>query len=220
MSFQKTPAVPASQPALPPLGVPAIPTSGVSKPAVEVPPIEINVQAPVPPIAPAADPEKPRPLKIVASQDEVFRLEGDTVLFRRIQKELGDKKDDFPVTSPLVDLKTPYAAKTSTYPPMQVKLEPTYVVHRRLYFEDKNAERAGWDLGALQPFLSAGIFARDVFWLPHNVASGLWINRWDTSVGKCPPGSPTPYYLYPHGFTVSGLMWQAPLVTGLVFIFP
>ena len=29
--------------------------------------------------------------------------------------------------------------------PSTVVLEPGYVVHRRLYFEEKNAERYGWD---------------------------------------------------------------------------
>ena len=101
---------------------------------------------------------------------------------------------------------------------MRTLLEPNYIVHRRLYFEEMNGERTGWDLGPLQPFLSTAYFAKDVFLLPHNWASGFHKNRYDTSAGKCLPGSTTPYYLYPPGFTVSGLMFQVPLVTGLAFV--
>ncbi|MBX3400658.1 MAG: hypothetical protein KF873_18125 [Gemmataceae bacterium] len=226
LTFQKP-----VEPTLPPMGIPAIPASTQKASSAELPalpvstekrPAEIavpDVRTPVltqnePPAKPAeTTPFEPR-------KDDVFRLDGDAVRNRRIQKELGDRMDEFPKPTPLVAPGTAYAAKTGNYPPVMAKVEPTYVIHRRLYFEEPNSERAGWDMGALQPIHSAYRFTRDCVFLPQNVASGFWKNRWDTSAGKCQPGAPTPYYLYPRGYTVSGMLWQVPLTVGLVFIFP
>jgi hypothetical protein len=219
-----------AEPTLPPLGVPAVPASSVKSPAIEVPAIPVSNVKP-PELAPVPKPEtkviqeppvaKAAPTPVFEpKRDDVFRLDGDAVRNRRIQKELGDKTDEFPRPASLVPPGTAYTPKTGTYPPAMAKLEPAYVVHRRLYFEEPNAERAGWDMGAIQPILSAYRFTRDVVFLPQNVASGFWKNRFDTSAGKCLPGAPTPYYLYPRGYTVSGLLWQVPVTVGLVFIFP
>lgn len=158
--------------------------------------------------------------KIEPLRENVFRLDSDSVLNERIQKDKVIRDVPVPSVTVLVPPGTEYTPKTSTYEPKKILIEPSYVVHRRLYFERMNAERAGWDLGAVQPIVSAAGFVHDVVFWPHNVASGFWKNRWETSAGKCPPGAPTPLYLYPRGYTVSGMLWQAPLVTGLVFIFP
>src|SRR5207244_10717345 len=66
----------------------------------------------------------------------------------------------------------PYVSKTASYPPMQASYYSTYVVHRRLHFEDKNTERYGWDLGIIQPAVSAFLFYKDVFLWPQSLASG------------------------------------------------
>jgi hypothetical protein len=154
------------------------------------------------------------------SRSEIFRFSNDAELNDRIRSQLKNTKDKFPEMTSLSEGSGPYVPKTASYPPMQTKILPSYIVHRRLYFEEMNAERAGWDLGVIQPFVSAAYFSRDVFLLPHNIGSGLWKNRWDTNIGKCPPGAPTPYYLYPHGFTPGGVLLFATFYTGLPFIFP
>ena len=112
----------------------------------------------------------------------------------------------------------PYQPKTAMYPPRTLFIEPTYVVHRRLHFEDKNTERAGWDLGPLQTLVSAGQFYRGVIFWPYNLASGCVHGFWDTSAGKCLPGSPTPYYLYPHAVTLTGTAAEAGIITGVSFL--
>ncbi len=224
VQFQKSDPVPAV-PAVRVLSVPAVPTttsrsnSNKQSYTIEVPPIEIERS----PVSTQNKPEQgPNVVvpRVLPNKDDVFRLDNDQTLHEQIQRELGNQKDLFPKAGSLIDPGTQYVPKTVNYPAMQAKLEPTYVIHRRLYFEDKNAERGGWDLGAIQPFVSAGWFARDLLQLPHNVASGVWKNRWDTSAGKCLPGDPTPYYLYPRGYTVSGLMMQSTVLVGLPFIFP
>ena len=92
-------------------------------------------------------------------------------------------------------------------------------IHRRLLFEEKNAERAGWDLGPMQTLLSAAYFYRDVLSLPHNLASGCVTGFWSTSAGKCLPGSPSPYYVYPLGLTLTGSAVEGAAVTGGLFLF-
>lgn len=213
LSFQKS-----AEPTLPPLSVPAIPVSNVRPPAADAPSIAAgNAQVQAQLEKPTGEPM----VKIlVPKREDVFRLESDAVRNGRMQRELGDKKDAFPTLYAVAIADAAYTPKTATYPAMQAKLEPNYVIHGRLYFETMNTERGAWDLGALQPFISSGQFMKGVLFLPHNVASGIWRNRWDTSAGKCKPGDSTPLYMYPPGFTVSGLMWQTSVVVGLPFIFP
>jgi len=105
------------------------------------------------------------------------------------------------------------------YEPMVATLEPGYVVHRRLYFEDKNSERYGWDLGMFQPALSATIFYKDVLFWPHKLASNP-MAQFDTSAGLCPPGSPVPYYLYPPELTLGGSLLGTAAVLGTIFLLP
>ncbi len=105
------------------------------------------------------------------------------------------------------------------YAPAQVLLEPGYVVHRRMHFEEKNSERYGWDLGFAQPFVSAGYFFKDVLFWPSHLTSNLF-ERYDTSAGKCPPGSPVAYYLYPPNITFRGGLVETAAVVGTVLLLP
>ena len=94
-----------------------------------------------------------------------------------------------------------YQPKTVKYEPHKLLIEPGYVVHRRLHFEEKNAERIG-----------LGPSARCRRWCLRGTSGwtrccGRRASRsecvygfWDTSAGKCLPGSTSPYYLYPPGF--------------------
>lgn len=104
-------------------------------------------------------------------------------------------------------------------PPTAVLAEPSYVVYRRLYFEEKNAERYGWDLGPIQPLVSTGYFFRDLALLPHNLAS-YPCRRFDTNAGQCRPGDPVPYILYPPEFTATGLLAETGVIYLLAAAFP
>lgn len=124
----------------------------------------------------------------------------------------------FPELKPLVPPGTPYVAKTVKLPPGRGIYEPAFVIHRRLHFEEKNSERQGWDLGFFQPFVSTASFYKNALLWPNSLVSGLEVGFWDASAGKCLPGTPTPYYLYPPGLTVSGMMAEAAAFTGGAFI--
>ncbi len=170
------------------------------------------------------DKEKLKPtsdLSGLPSRDEVFRMISDKELDARILKDLKKTPDvKFPEPAPLKSGNDVYVSRVNTYAPIQILVEPNYVVHRRLYFEEVNSERSGWDAGPIQSVISAGYFYKDVLFWPHNLASGFWKNRYDVSSGKCMPGSPTPYYLYPPGFTAGGTLTEAVVLTGTAFIFP
>ena len=170
------------------------------------------------------------PTQTSITREKAFRLMSDAELNKRIADELvqeaRDRKIDSkpsnfapPAVTPLVPVGTVYQSKTASYPPAQTLLEPKYVVHRRLLFEEKNSERHGWDLGFVQPVVSAAFFYKDVFMWPTHLASHLW-ERYDTSAGKCPPGSPVPYFLYPPEVDILGLGTGASVMVGAAFIFP
>lgn len=184
------------------------------------------------PSPPAATPPGNR------TRPEVRRLESDEQLLRRIIDELkGEererRKDDptwrqpgpefyqMPAIEPLVPAGTPYVAKPirEGYPAMRSVIEPDYVVHRRLYFEEKNSERYGWDLGIVQPVISTLYFYKDTLLWPAKLASNPF-ERYDTSAGKCLPGSPVPYYLYPPEVDLFGASVGAATIVGAAVILP
>jgi hypothetical protein len=138
------------------------------------------------------------------------------------EKKYSPDQERYLVFPPMPVISPPgvaYQAKTSTYPPHQAILEPGYVVHRRLHFEELNAERYGWDLGPLQTLVSAAYFFGDVLAWPHSLASGCEYGFWETSAGKCAPGSPVPYYLYPPKITASGSAFETLVVLTTAFAF-
>ena len=112
-----------------------------------------------------------------------------------------------------------YAPKTAGYSPTTALIEPGYLVHRRLFYEEKNSERYGWDLGFIQPLVSTAAFYKDAFLFPAHLASNLY-ERYDTSAGKCLPGSPVPYYLYPEEITPFGATVGALAIVGTAFVAP
>jgi hypothetical protein len=147
-------------------------------------------------------------------------------LEREVREQLALKKDpernasyQFPPLPVISPPGVAYQAKTANYPPRQAILEPGYVVHRRLHFEERNAERQGWDLGPMQTLVSAAYFFGDVLAWPHSLASGFHYGFWETSAGKCAPGSTTPYYLYPPKLTASGSAFETLVIVTTAFAF-
>lgn len=88
--------------------------------------------------------------------------------------------------------------KPRNFAPMTMRVEPAYIVHRRLFFEEKNAERYGWELGFLQPFVSTAAFYQDVIFFPKHLLTQC--RYWETNAGLCLPGDPVPFLWYPPEF--------------------
>lgn len=116
----------------------------------------------------------------------------------------------FPRRDPIT--KQPFAAQTRS-------VEPFYVCHGRLFFEQPNFERAGWNFGVLQPAISLGTFYYDLALLPYHACSDLQ-NRYECSAGKCLPGDPSPLLVPRERFSVTGLVGQGSVLLGGAFLFP
>jgi hypothetical protein len=110
-----------------------------------------------------------------------------------------------------------YVART--YPPSVERVEPMYVCYGRLYFEEKNSERYGWDLGMLQPLVSAGTFYLDLLSVPYNYGTRP-CQRYEADAGYCLPGDPVPYLIYPVELSLAGGILEAGTAVGLAAIFP
>ena len=148
-----------------------------------------------------------------------IRLESEEAMRERIRQERRNKQSPqraiFPYEPPATE--EPYQARV--FPPQMKFVEPSFVTYDRLFFEDRNAERYGWDLGFIQPVVSAGLFYADLAALPYRQCSAPWFCR-DTGAGECLPGDPVPYLLYPPGASTTGAAGEAAAILGLIAIFP
>ena len=121
--------------------------------------------------------------------ERLFRFESEMSLRGRIRDELKDfRKVEFPSGAEVAPAFQPVPR---IWPYLSVTAEPNYVCYKRLWFEQKNSERYGWDFHVLQPFISTGVFYTDLALLPlHWLTDPL---RWyDCSAGQCLPGDPVP----------------------------
>lgn len=234
--------LPAPPPPPPSRYLPPEPTPAPAEPVAHKQPVDVpGVAGPVPP-GPSVAFKQP-PGKIIPvdpkyvqlpPREHIFTVYNDLELEKAImerlrqdlieqQKKYSPEAERYLVFPPLPVVSppgVPYRPKTVAYAPSKMIVEPGYVVHRRLHFEEKNAERAGWDLGPLSAVLGAGYFVRDALLWPQSLASGCVTGFWSTSAGKCLPGTPAPYYLYPVGLTVTGTAFETLVVATTAFIFP
>lgn len=149
----------------------------------------------------------------------ITRRESESELFERFRQEAKGKSGTgrvfFPQYTPIT--REPFQPRR--FPLMVETVEPLAVQHGRLYFEQPNFERQGWNLGILTPAVNLGVFYYDVAMFPYH----FWTrpcDRCDSSAGKCLPGDPTPLFLYREEFSWTGLAGQSATVLGGFFIFP
>lgn len=148
---------------------------------------------------------------------DLFALKSESEINREIVRESGDKSiyGQFPTDYKKSDLEF----KGRSFEARCKLVEPNFVCHRRLYFEERNSERQAWELGPLQPITSTMCFLGDFFTMPYHFATRP-CDRWECSAGKCLPGDPTPYLLYPVEFSASGGLWEAGVIIGLAALIP
>ncbi len=223
---------------LPSMGVPAatLPVPAYETPRV-APPSNLTGRQVAAQSGPGKSPTPPTPPVVqntprLPPRAKIFLIYDDKTLEEAIKAVVrediergnaaakGQPMLPFPDLPKLVPDGTNYVAKTGNYEPLKAVYEPGFVVYRRLHFEDPNAERYGWDLGIIQPFVSSAYFFRDVVLWPQSLASSVVNGMWDTNAGRCLPGSPVPYNFYPPGLTLTGSVWEATVVTGLAFLIP
>jgi hypothetical protein len=176
----------------------------------------VGLAVPVGADEPLPQPKAPATPDTGVKPGDMFRLESELPVLRRSVPEnfwkdvrLVDPKDDSP--------RREFVGRG--YAPQTLEVEPNYVCHGRLLFEDKNTERYGWNFGPIQPFMSAGDFFGRMQSLPYLLFS-FPFKRNDCSAGQGLPGDPAPYLLYPPGISLTGAAAQASVVVALSFIFP
>jgi hypothetical protein len=152
--------------------------------------------------------------------ERLFRLQSESRLKEQMRQEarhLGGVEHIIFPEEPVVSAdRTP---PTRRWPGMHEVVEPNYVCYRRTYFDQINAERYGWELGILQPFLSAGGFYADVVLLPYHIGTEP-CRHYDSNAGYCLPGDPVPYLLYPPNINLTGLLAEGAAVAGVALVFP
>jgi len=151
----------------------------------------------------------------------VFRLESEAQLRERMAREsrlginaLGLKYD---IAFPRYPAVPAPEQIVRGWAPLTETVEAPFVAYRRLYFEQPNFERYGWDLGVLSPFLSQAAFYFDLVTLPYHAGIDPF-RRYECNAGYCLPGDPVPLLLYPPQWSWSGALSEAAVV-GLGFVF-
>jgi hypothetical protein len=135
---------------------------------------------------------------------------------RDSQVRAGANRNLFPEYEPLsryTSLPPRHFPRNSTW------AEPNVLCHGRLYFEQPNMERAGWDFGYLSVPLSAGVFFYDLAMFPYHYGTDP-CNRYDCNVGKCMPGDLTPFLLYREPWSFTGAAAEAGVIGTGFFVFP
>jgi hypothetical protein len=155
--------------------------------------------------------------------ERLSRLDSDATLQERIRQETYDRGDPnervaFPA-SPILSRET-YKGRGPLWERRQLTVEPDFTFYHRLLFEDKNVERYGWELGPIQPLLSAGKFYLDLAQVPLKLGNMLCVGCTECSTGYCLPGDPVPLLLYPPEVTLTGTVTELGTIALLIAIFP
>jgi hypothetical protein len=150
----------------------------------------------------------------------VFRLESEAELVQRMAREAKTKQNPVELSYNFVYPDYPRPSKDEfvmrRWDPLTEVVEPPYVCYKRLYFEQINSERYGWDLGVVHPLLSAGVFLYDVALLPYHAFTEP-LRRYECNAGYYLPGDPVPLLLYPPEWSLSGALGEAAVI-GLGFV--
>lgn len=148
------------------------------------------------------------------------KLQSEPQLQEQIRQEAKERKPPERVEFPS-DYKplTLTAFQTRVFPPMSEVVEPYYVCHRRLLFEQINFERYGWDLAFITPAVSLATFWYDLALLPYHT----WTDpcrKFECNAGLCLPGDPVPFIFYPPECSVPGTIAEMGTIVALFAIFP
>ena len=196
------------------------------QPATTIVPVTYTAsQQPVQPIPPnpAIKPQEDRMEGYIRTElpgpQRLFMRDSEAAFLDRIAQEAkksGGPRAIFP-ESPVIS-KDKYQPRLWANMPV-VAVEPCYVCHRRLLFEQPAFERANYNFGILQPAIGLGIFYYDVAMLPYHAFSDLQ-HPGECNAGKCLPGDPAPLLLRRERFSVTGLVAEGASVVGLLYLFP
>lgn len=153
--------------------------------------------------------------------DKLFTLRGEEKLKEFIEQEYRkfdpNTKATFPPASTLVPPGVVFTGRQ--YPASSTETVPAYLCHQPLYFEEKNSERYGWEMGVWQPIISAANFYKDLAFLPYKMGAEHPCSC-VTNAGKCLPGDCVPYILYVSPFSWKGVAYETGTIIGGAAVIP
>jgi hypothetical protein len=163
------------------------------------------------------------PAALTVSPERVFRLESEATLGDRMTREalqgINPLNLTYKAIFPEYPPPPPPIVPVRFWPPTPEIVEPLYLCYGRLYFEQINQERYGWDFGLLQPVISAGIFYSDLATLPYHAATDP-CRRYECNTGYALPGQRIPLLLYTPEWSATGALGEAAAVGLLFWMFP
>lgn len=129
--------------------------------------------------------------------EELFRLEKEDDLFDRMRQEARRRPLAPLLQFPVASRRPPVqSSMPRSWGSLEETVEPNALCYGRLFFEDRNSERHGWDLGPVQPFVSTGAFFLDLAAVPLRLAADP-LRVGECNSGLCLPGDPVPYLVIP-----------------------
>lgn len=183
----------------------------------------VSLQQPLPAQPPAAAAEEALRYSIhldpPGSQRLFGTLESEGRLQARMKQEYRERTPSERIVFPEEAVVSREVYQGRHFPPANVVVEPCYTCYGKLLFEQRNAERYGWDFGPFHPMISTGIFFWDLAWAPYHLASQP-CRKYECSAGLCLPGDPVPLLLYPPEKSGSGWVAQVTAVAAICLIFP
>ena len=151
--------------------------------------------------------------------ERLFRLESQASLYQRMKQEARERRPAERINFPEEPVLSSQPYYGRDWPAQKMTVEPIYVCHERLLFEQINQERYGWDFGILAPLLSTGIFYKDVVFMPYHLGTQP-LRCFECSSGKCQPGDPVPLLLAPPELSLTGALAETAVLATLFAVFP
>jgi hypothetical protein len=169
------------------------------------------------------NPDQPAPVTIQLEPPGLERLaqsvQSDAQLMERIRQENRERKTPERIVFPSDPVLSYDTYQGRKWYPMRLEVAPYYVCHGRLYFQQINAERYGWDLGVLHPLITGAVFLWDFVTFPYQLAMEP-CRCFEYNSGWCLPGDPVPLLLYPLEISATGFAAEVGTILTLVAVFP
>ncbi len=167
--------------------------------------------------------EVPAPYTIQLEPPSIYRVaisvESDAQLQERIRQENRERKMPERIVFPNDPVISTETYQGRRFYPTRLEVAPYYVCHGRLYFQQINFERYGWNLYCFGPLVSGLTFLWDFVTWPYQLAAEP-CRRFEYNTGWCLPGDPVPLLLYPLQISPTGFVAEVGTILTLVAVFP
>jgi hypothetical protein len=171
---------------------------------------------------PAPRPEGPTELTLSLEppgNQILHKLDSESQLFERMRQQAKERRPPENIVFPEEPVLTKSAYLGRAWPQRTCTAEPNFLVYERLYFEEMNGERYGWDFGIVSPVIETAAFYKNLALFPYHCGTDPF-RKYESNAGLCLPGDPVPYMCYPFGLSASGAMFESGAILTLLAVFP